>query len=31
MANTTFTGPVISKNGFITTGPGITKQLILLA
>ena len=22
MANTTFSGPVISKNGFITTGPG---------
>jgi hypothetical protein len=27
MANTTFSGPVISKNGFITTGPGITKTI----
>jgi hypothetical protein len=27
MANSTFSGPVISKNGFITTGPGITKAL----
>jgi hypothetical protein len=27
MANTTFSGPVISKSGFITTGPGITKAL----
>ena len=24
MANTTFSGPVISKNGFINTGPGTT-------
>ena len=24
MANTTFSGPVISKNGFFTTGPGTT-------
>jgi hypothetical protein len=24
MANTTFSGPVISKNGFIGTGPGAT-------
>jgi hypothetical protein len=24
MANTTFSGPVISKNGFIITGPGAT-------
>ena len=27
MANTTFSGPVISKNGFITTGPGATKAI----
>tara|TARA_R100000655_G_scaffold53614_1_gene91587 strand:+ start:125 stop:661 length:537 start_codon:yes stop_codon:yes gene_type:complete len=27
MANTTFSGPVISKNGFITTGPGATKTI----
>ena len=27
MANTTFSGPVISKNGFITTGPGMTVSL----
>jgi hypothetical protein len=31
MANTTFSGPVISKNGFIGTGPGSTVALILLA
>ena len=27
MANTTFSGPVISKNGFINTGPGMTVSL----
>jgi hypothetical protein len=27
MANTTFSGPVISKNGFIGTGPGSTVAL----
>jgi hypothetical protein len=27
MANTTFSGPVISKNGFIITGPGATKTI----
>jgi hypothetical protein len=27
MANKTFSGPVISKNGFITTGPGATKTI----
>ena len=27
MANTTFSGPVISKNGFINTGPGVTKAI----
>ena len=27
MANTTFSGPVISKNGFVNTGPGMTVQL----
>ena len=27
MANTTFSGPVISKNGFISTGPGNIKTL----
>ena len=27
MANTTFSGPVISKNGFIGTGPGSTIAL----
>jgi len=27
MANTTFSGPVISKNGFINTGPGATKTI----
>src|SRR5210317_1576013 len=27
MANTTFSGPVISKNGFIGTGPGSTAAL----
>jgi hypothetical protein len=27
MANTTFSGPVISKNGFVTTGPGMTVSL----
>jgi hypothetical protein len=27
MANTTFSGPVISKNGFIGTGPGSTKTI----
>ena len=27
MANTTFSGPVISKNGFTTTGPGTTVSL----
>jgi hypothetical protein len=27
MANTTFSGPVISKNGFINTGPGNIKTL----
>jgi hypothetical protein len=32
MANTTFSGPVISKNGFIATGPwNDRKQLILQA
>jgi hypothetical protein len=31
MANTTFSGPVISKNGFIGTGPGACQMLILLA
>jgi hypothetical protein len=30
MANTTFSGPVISKNGFIGTGPGATVALIQL-
>jgi hypothetical protein len=27
MANTTFSGPVISKNGFVNTGPGMTVSL----
>ena len=27
MANTTFSGPVISKNGFTSTGPGMTVSL----
>ena len=27
MANTTFSGPVISKNGFINTGPGMSVSL----
>ena len=27
MANTTFDGPVRSKNGFINLGPGMTKSL----
>jgi hypothetical protein len=27
MANTTFSGPVISKNGFIGTGPGATEAI----
>ena len=27
MANTTFDGPVRSKNGFINLGPGMTKAL----
>ena len=27
MANTTFSGPVISKNGFINTGPGMAVSL----
>ena len=27
MANTTFSGPVISKNGFINTGTGMTGSL----
>ena len=27
MANTTFSGPVISKNGFVTTGPDMTVSL----
>ena len=27
MANTTFSGPVISKNGFVNTGPGMTTSL----
>jgi hypothetical protein len=27
MANTTFSGPVISKNGFINTGPGMSKAI----
>jgi len=27
MANTTFSGPVISKNGFINTGPGAAKNI----
>ena len=27
MANTRFSGPVISKNGFVTTGPGMTVSL----
>jgi hypothetical protein len=27
MANTTFSGPVISKNGFTNTGPGMTVSL----
>ena len=29
MANTTFSGPVRSKNGFINTGPGAVKALTL--
>ncbi len=27
MANTTFSGPVISKNGFIGFGPGMSKAI----
>jgi len=27
MATTTFSGPVISKNGFVNTGPGMTVSL----
>ena len=27
MAKTTFSGPVISKNGFVNTGPGMTVSL----